>query len=898
MRIEMLTPELWLLLLPLPLVVYFAAKTYADAGRARRIVMGALRILVLVLVAAALVQVRMWRKADESRLCVLALVDVSESMPANTAEDVAKELAAVSAGAGEDRQFGLVLFAGRSEVAIPPAPKAFNQAEVAEVLKSALAAAKGSEAYTRFERQDTRFDGAFELALSSFPPELGRRIVVWSDGNETAGRSLDQAADLSRNGVDIHTRAVAARDPALDVLVAELNAPTQVRIQEAYDVRVTVMANREIAGQVRLFRNGFLVGNKDAQLAKGSTELVFRQSLPESGQYLYRAVVEVSEPQRKENDEAFAYTVAQGLPRVLLVGQLESESARLVEALRNQHMLVEYRDAFGSPQTLLDLFGFDAVILNNVHATKLTENQMRMLRDYVRDFGGGLVVLGGRYSLGPGQYAGTALEDALPVTCSAEEMPELSSSVAVVVDTSHSLVNQKNDAGVVFDGAQYVRETCKALMRNLSPKSFYGVIGTGSEKVGPRWFVRLQKVYDREQIERDLQAAFGTPAQFNMSSNVHRSMRRAADELAQLDTMKKHLIVVSDGQFDAGPDYEKLAAQIGSSRIQISAIPVGPQANERALETLARWGGGICFSGMELSNLNDELKRLFASSAENQVLEEPFRVRKLVEAPLLSGVDVSLAPMLFGYVRTKLKLGASNVLAVPPEYEPLLASWNCGAGKAAVFTSDAKERWAILWIREWGRHFESFWGSVVKGVMRYSDEGRLAPNLAVHGQSVDIDVDYLGRGGEWVSGKDLHCDVYDLGEQGYLYAPTAAVPVPLEGRAPGRYSGSFRASRKGIFAVKVSGPEHGLIATRGLVVSNFKEYLSLGTNPGFLKELAQAGGGQFGGEPAALGQVDGKSREELVDLGHWAALAAAILFGLDVIARRWPAFRRLLGRKA
>ena len=38
--------------------------------------------------------------------------------------------------------------------------------------------------------------------------------------------------------------------------------------------------------------------------------------------------------------------------------------------------------------------------------------------------------------------------------------------------------------------------------------------------------------------------------------------------------------------------------------------------------------------------------------------------------------------MLFGYVRTKLKIGAPNILAVPPEYDPLLASWDCGEGRA------------------------------------------------------------------------------------------------------------------------------------------------------------------------------------------------------------------------
>jgi len=361
--------------------------------------------------------------------------------------------------------------------------------------------------------------------------------------------------------------------------------------------------------------------------------------------------------------------------------------------------------------------------------------------------------------------------------------------------------------------------------------------------------------------------------------------------------MKTHLIIVSDGQFDAGPDYEKLAAQIGSSRILLSTIAAGPQANEHSLEAMARWGGGVCFNHLEVSAMNDELRKLFDSSAQNVVLEELFRAHKLVDSPLVSKVDVSLAPGLSGYVRTRLKLGAANVLAVPPEYEPLLAAWNCGEGKAAAFTSDAKERWAVLWIREWGRHFDTFWSGVVHGVMRDPGLGRLAPELKLDGESVEIHADFFGRAGELVSGKKLRCEVFYLGEQGFVYSPTAVERVELEGRAPGRYSGSYRAQRKGIYALKVAGEERGLVATTGLVVSNLKEYLALGSDRAFLKDLAKAGGGAFGVEPTAVAALEGKTREDLVDLGRWAVLAAVILFGLDVVARRWPAFQRLLERK-
>jgi Ca-activated chloride channel family protein len=894
----MLKPELWALLLPIPFIVYFSMRTYAQASRSRRILMAAFRSLILVCVAASLVQIRVWRQADETRLCTLGAVDVSESIPESAAADIAKEIAACSAHADEDHPFGLLIFAGRSEVAIPPAAKPVTQDEALKILKNILSSRRGTPEYQRVQRQDTSFDTAMELAESTYPAGMGRRLVFWSDGNETTGAGVERAGSLARAGVDVFTRVIEARNETLDVLTASINVPTQIRVHEAFDARVQAMSTREISGKMLLYRNGFLVGQKDVKFNKGSTEIVFRQSLSESGQYLYRAVLDVGEAQNKDNDEAFAYASAQGPPRVLILGTSAADSARLSEALKTQRLIVEYRDAFGSPETLLDLFAFDAIVLNNIPAARFSENQIRLIRDYVRDFGGGLVVVGGKFSFGAGQYAGTALEDALPVSCATANLPELSTSVAVVVDSSRSLVNQRDLNGAVFDGAGFVRDATLALSKQLTSKSFFGIIGTGNEQASPAWPVRLQKIYDRERIEKDIQTAFAAPDKFGMSSNVYRSMRRAADELFQVDTMRKHLVVISDGHFEQGRDYIRLASQLGSSRVQISTIPVGPLTNTQALQDMARWGGGVCFANSDASSLNNDLKRLFDTSSQSAVLEETFRPHKLMDSPLIAGVDISLAPNLSGYVRTTLKLGASNILAVPPEYEPLLAYWPCGQGRVAAFTSDAKERWSVLWIREWGRHFDNFWGGVVRGVLKDPAQGRILPDVRLDGQTVEIRADMLGKSGELVSGQPMRCELFYLGEKGYVYSPSSAETVALKATAPGRYSGSFRAQRKGIYAVKLAGAVAGQIATTGLVVSNFREYLSLGPNKKMLKDLATVGGGESDGALEKLSSLDGKRREQMIDAGQWALLMGVILFGLDVVVRRWPAFQRMFARKS
>lgn len=66
------------------------------------------------------------------------------------------------------------------------------------------------------------------------------------------------------------------------------------------------------------------------------------------------------------------------------------------------------------PWTYDDLLGTDVVILNNVAAANFDAESLFRLRDFVEQ-GGGLLILGGYWSLGKGAFQNSALEDILPV---------------------------------------------------------------------------------------------------------------------------------------------------------------------------------------------------------------------------------------------------------------------------------------------------------------------------------------------------------------------------------------------------------------------------------------------------------------------------------------------------
>lgn len=74
---------------------------------------------------------------------------------------------------------------------------------------------------------------------------------------------------------------------------------------------------------------------------------------------------------------------------------------------------VELRDGF--PRTREELFGYHAVILDDVEAGFFTTDQMDMLRSFVSERGGGFLMLGGKESFQKGNFERTAIGRILPV---------------------------------------------------------------------------------------------------------------------------------------------------------------------------------------------------------------------------------------------------------------------------------------------------------------------------------------------------------------------------------------------------------------------------------------------------------------------------------------------------
>src|SRR5262249_17238112 len=69
----------------------------------------------------------------------------------------------------------------------------------------------------------------------------------------------------------------------------------------------------------------------------------------------------------------------------------------------------------GFPKTAEEMYRFHAVVIDDVEASFFSQDQMLLLKEFVRQRGGGLIMLGGAETFKTGKYDRTPIGDLLPV---------------------------------------------------------------------------------------------------------------------------------------------------------------------------------------------------------------------------------------------------------------------------------------------------------------------------------------------------------------------------------------------------------------------------------------------------------------------------------------------------
>jgi Mg-chelatase subunit ChlD len=720
-------------------------------------------------------------------------------------------------------------------------------------------------------REGSNLARAIEVAAGAFPPGQQRRVVLLSDGHENAGDARAAAAVARSIGVEIVAIPLQQDTVRDEVAIEAIEVPSQVRVHEPFEVRTAVHSARAGQAQLLILRNGQLLREVALTLTPGTNEYGFVEQADSGGLREYEAIVNSDRDTEQENNRYQAFVEVSGAPRVLHVVGAPGMQQHVSAALGAQGLDVHEVPATALPASMHELGDFELIILNNVSGFDLSLAKMELLERYVRDAGGGVVMLGGDRSYGAGGYFATPVERLLPVTMDVKstiKIPTL--SVVFVLDRSGSMGSSSHGEEKI----EIAKSAAMSSIALLNPLDRVSVLAFDDES---EWIVPPSEVGNRQPISEKLRA-LGAGGSTDLVRALDEAVRVMGEEQAKV----KHLIVLSDGLTGIDADFTRFVAQVHDKGITVSTVALGVDADRALMSGLAASGQGRFYYTDDAR----DVPRIFTSEtmvvARNLVVERDTRPLLRYPGELLAGFDAQAFPPLAGYMRTFARPAAQVLLATADD-DPLLATWRYGLGKAVAFTSDLSGRWGRAWVQWDG--FARFVAQTARWSMRRDGRETLRPRFEHDGERGEVVVDVLDADERFINDLDMRATVADPQRQ------TRA--VALAQVAPGRYRGHFPLAGAGRYYVSLSGAAGELRVgpkTFGLAVPYSREFRDRGVDRALLDDVAAATGGAVlplsaTSLPALLAARAGVSGE------HWRVwwpllFAALALLVLEIAVRK------------
>jgi von Willebrand factor type A domain/Putative glutamine amidotransferase len=809
---------LLLLLVPVCVAVVFflwrTSRVYMPPIR-RRISL-VLRLAIVSLLVAVLAEPRVQLPAND--LAVAFLLDRSDSITPSMQADQEHWLSDALQKKAQQDQAAVISFGGEpvvdSALSTNPDPPRLSPS-------------------TNLNPSSTDIAAAVRAGLAVLPPSAARRLVLLTDGQENEEKADTAVGLAAAAGVQLLTVALdSVRGP--EVLVRALDAPSQLREGERFSVSAQVESNVPTSGTLYLMVDGSLVGQQDVSIQSGTSRFIMPVDPLSNGHHVLRLQLQTDQDTLAQNNSAGAYVIVQGPPKVLVIEGSPGESKYLVDALRTAGLQVDVTPPDGPALDSGNLLSYASAVLVDVPADGLPAGRMVTLKSYVRDHGGGLLVVGGDKAFGPGGYARTPLEDMLPVRMDLRGK-SLSTSVALmlVMDVSGSMGGGPGGASKM----DLSKEAALAAVELLGEYDQVGILAFDDHN---QWMIRPTFASDLTPIEDAI-----SRMQPGGGTEIYPALKEAYDALVPLDAKVKHIILLTDGEAPRGP-YEDLAKQMEGSQVTLSTVGIGSDADTNLLQELANLGNGRYYDGNDPFDLPQLLVKETQQVQRAAIVEEDFTPLAITSNPAIDGIDLKSAPQLRGYVATTPK-PQSTVLLASRQLDPVLSEWQYGLGRVMAWTSDAKNTWASRWL-EWPE-FSRFWAQLVKRTDRAPEDPNRQVTVKIEGDRARITLDAQTGGAEQPDRQYLNF----LPSQAVLVDPAGnQSTVALPQVAPGRYDTTVPVQADGVYTLTATQNDPNgeqAVVSSGFVVPYSPEYGLTSTDRSLLDSLARRTGGKSISDP-------------------------------------------------
>jgi Ca-activated chloride channel homolog len=814
------------------LLVLLAWATYSFRGTRRKwglcLKIASLMLIVLALSNPSLV-------APETKTATVVLVDTSNSI---RADDLKRATSFVGAAASEK---------GRNWMRVIPFARHTRNLQPDEAsgqfhLQPASYAASGG----------TDIEAALNEGLAAIPAGYIPRAVLISDGNENEGSTARALAQLARLHVPVDTVPLAGRSEN-SLRLLSVSMPAQAYAGEQIPIDLTIESPSKLRAPVSMSAEGKALGQDLAELKKGMNFVRVHARVESQGAAAISGVIHGG----SAGDLGFERAVNLKRVRVLYLSQDPPGSDNnLLQAFKEADV-----DVVTTPATLrTGLNEIQLVILNNLDLDAIAPDNKARLEEYVNG-GGGVLLIGGERQVYRADRTPDALDRVLPAKLVPPQTPE-GVCVALIIDKSSSMEGRK---------IELARLSAIGVVDHLRPTDSIGILIFDNSF---QWAVPMRRAVDKAQIKRMISGI--SP---DGGTQIAPALTEAYRRVALSNAGSKHIVLLTDGISEEGDSLE-LSREALRHQVTISTVGLGQDVNRSYLEKVAAASGGKSYFLNDPQGLEQILLKDVQDYSEKTTIEKELVPIVKEKAEILDGVHMESAPALRGYARFSAKPGAETVLGINVEKkDPLYVRWQYGLGRAGVFTSDAKSRWAAAWVTWPG--FDKFWMNVTRDLL--SHEGQTEAHAELDPASNELTVTY--RFAAEAAAPATVPPLYVLGPNGF------EKPVEVSRISDRFYRGRVPVPRTpGLFRVRPVN-ESGVFPEVGVYAED-QEARDHGVNEQLLKTLASGTGGRFDPEPASIFDASGRTLYvtwELWPLALGLAIAASMA---ELIARKWGGIRR------
>ncbi len=856
MNLEFLSPEALWFLLVVPVIWVMRKFGSSNLSRGHWFWVAFIRSSAIVCLVLGISQPVL--KLGDKDPSVVFLMDISASIPTSFILNGMKWIDKVTAE-NNSKHSQLIVFADRAL----PGDGLLSKKTVARNFTA--------EGGRRLNPNVTNIEDAVKYALMSMDKKRAKRLVLLTDGNETAGSVWRQINSLKNEKVRVYPMIPSQRSN-IDTWVSDIVLPNEVRQGELFVFTVKIYSPLITSGEVQMQVDQRVVESRRVQLKEGINDIDFEMKLNERDLVTIKAELLIPDDPVIENNVMESTLWVNSKPQILLITSNLNSEESFIKTLSNSGFVVERLLGTKLPSEIEFYNDYDLVLISNVDKNDLSEQGMNLLLSYVRDYGGGLVFAAGENVFGENGYSGTPIERLLPAEFKARERKK-DLALVIAIDRSYSMKGRK---------IEYAKEAARAALDLLEEQHKFSVVAFDSQ---PYISVPMRMVRSKRRAEDRI-----SRIKASGQTNIYPALGVVYRLLKREKSVAKHVILLSDG--DTHPaDFEKLLSRVRQAGIIVSTVTIGKTGDPELMSQIARWGGGQNYVALSAEAIPqifiEETQKALNSGKDNENINTTVEMN--VKA--LSGIEFDMAPELNGLVPTKSK-DTADVLLNTGGGDPLLSRWQYGLGKTVLFSSTLSGEWARDWV-QWSE-YGKFWEQVIRSTMRKVDIGSTQLRVVRAGKNTVANIVLLDEDGQFRDGLTPVLDIKP---------DTEGIIEKHQFRqvGPGTYQADILREVKGktTFALSASGGVGEDAANKaGKVVlhSIFPDELrSIPPNIELLDELAKLTGGEVSPMPSTVfdGNVDGGF--VVLTLMPWLAGLCLLLFLLDVWMRRAPAAWKILG---